>query len=62
MSLSLRCSGRNGQCASPVAKVEDGYLSILHIHHGERHITRVSLPELRDLLARASDSGIVVTR
>lgn len=44
----LRCDC----CATPLAVIRDGHVEIRQRHHGEVHVTRLSVERLVDLLRR----------
>lgn len=50
MSIPIGCTG----CSALAAKVEDGYLAIMHKHHGQKHVTRIPLHKLLELTDKPS--------
>lgn len=59
MSVPITCDGRNGTCTSLAAKIEGGFLSIMHVHHGQKHVTRIAL---HNLLALTDKEGTLLSR
>jgi hypothetical protein len=52
MSVALPCDGRNGECGSLAAKLEGDEIAIRHVHHGQVHITRISLRAIYEMNAK----------
>ena len=59
MSVPLPCDGRNGECGSLAAKLEGDEIAIRHVHHGQVHITRISLRAIYEMNAQ---KGILLSR